>query len=127
MDFERCESDENSARESKSKNCSKSCSIFQNFSVCKKSDVKSCIEWSLNGVNRMKTALVRSNPKSVQKVVQFSKNRKIFIKKSLLPTYIEWCLNGVDRSKTAAVRANPKSVQKVVQFFKILVTTKSQV
>ena len=71
MVIERWESDENSARESKSKNCSKNGSIPKNQKICTKKFLS--IEQCVNGVDRSKTAAVRANPKSVQKVVQFSK------------------------------------------------------
>ena len=74
MVFERCESVENSARESKSKKCSKSCSIPENQKICTKKFLSpTYIEECVNGVDRSKTAAVRANPKSVQKIVQFSK------------------------------------------------------
>ena len=74
MVIERWESDENSARESKSKNCSKNCSIPKNQKICTKKFLSpTYIEQCVNGVDRSKTAAVRANPKSVQKVVQFSK------------------------------------------------------
>jgi hypothetical protein len=59
--------------ECKSKICSKKYSIFQKLFLFKIFGSKSCIEWSLNGANRMKTLAMRSNPKSVQKVVQSPK------------------------------------------------------
>ena len=99
--FEWCGSVKKCGRESKSKNCSKSCSIFQNFSVCKKSGVKCCIEWSVNGANRMKTLPVRANPKSVQKVVQSPKIEKLesFPEcRTAIPTI--WHVNGENRLKT---------------------------
>jgi hypothetical protein len=58
------------------KSVHKKYSIFQKLFLFKKSGSKSCIEWSLNGANRMKTLAVRSNPKSVQKVVQSQKIKK---------------------------------------------------